>query len=109
MQRIPTQFAFRPSVAARKVAGADLPRIARLALEAILKNGLSLEIAHQQIAYGEHHFAFASRIGSRGQLILELDLGNPGLAGRVILEDDLRQAERVSGMIRSPRRGGHRP
>jgi hypothetical protein len=108
MQRYPAQLVFRPSLAARKAAGSDLGKIARLALEAILKNGRSLEVAHQQIAFGTSHFALSSRLGSRGQLILELDVGHPVLAGRVILEDDLRRAERASGMVRSPKPGKRR-
>jgi len=107
-QRFPAHLVFRPSVAARKAAGSDLAKVARLALAAILKNGQTLEIAHQQIVYGKSHFALSSRLGARGQLILDLDLGGPQLAGRVILEDDLRQAERASGVIRPRGQGGRR-
>ncbi len=109
MQRYPAQLVFRPSLAARKAAGSDLGKIARLALDAILKNGRTLEIAHQQIAFGKSHFVLSSRLGNRGQLILDLDIGSPQLAGRVILEDDLKQAERASGLVRSPRPGRRRP
>ena len=109
MQRYPAQLVFRPSLAARKVAGSDLGKIARLALEAILRNGRTLEIAHQQIAFGKSHFVLSSRLGSRGQLILELDIGCPVLSRRAILEDDLRRAEQASGMVRSPRSGKRRP
>lgn len=104
-QRFPAHLVFRPSVAARKAAGSDLPKVARLALAAILKNGQTLEIAHQQIVFGKTHFALSSRLGSRGQLVLELDLGDPQLARRVILEGDLRQAERASSVIRPPPQG----
>jgi hypothetical protein len=107
-QRFPAHLVFRPSLAARKAAGSDLARVARLALATILKNGQTLEIAHQQIVFGKIHFALSSRLGGRGQLILELDLGDPQLAGRVILEDDLRQAERASGVSRPPGRGRQR-
>ncbi|MGD9884670.1 MAG: hypothetical protein AB7F22_15435 [Reyranella sp.] len=108
-QRFPAQIVFRPSVAVRKAAGSGLGQLARLALAAILENGQTLEIAHQQIVFGKTHFALSSRLGNRGQLILELDLGHPSLACRVILEDDLRQAERASGVIRGPTRGRRRP
>jgi hypothetical protein len=107
-QRFPAHLVFRPSVAARKAAGSDLARVARLALAAILENGQTLEIAYQQIVFGKTHFALSSRLGVRGQLILELDLGDPQLAGRVILEDDLRRAERASGVIRPPGQGRRR-
>jgi len=108
MQLYPSQLVFCPSVAVRKAAGADLGKVARLALEAVLKNGRCLEIAHQQITYGKSHFALSSRIGNRGQLILELDIGSPALANRIILEHDLRGAERANGMIRPLRPGGRR-
>lgn len=106
MQRYPTQLVFRPSVAARKAAGADLGKVARLALAAILKNGRTLEIAHQQIVFGNSHFALSSWLGGRGQLILDLDVGSANLVGRVILEDDLRRTERANGTARPPRPRG---
>ena len=99
MQRYPSQLMFRPSAAVVKVAGSHLGKVARLALEAVLKNGQTLEIAHQQFGYGTCHFALSSRIGSRGQLILEIDIGLPELADRVILEDELRRAGRAHGLI----------
>ena len=99
MQRYPSQLNFRPSDAVRKVAGSHLGEVARLALNAVLKNGRTLEIAHQQFGYGTSHFALSSRIGRRGQLILEVDIGIRGLADRVILEEELRRAERARGLI----------
>jgi hypothetical protein len=99
MQRYPSRLVFRPSAAVREAAGPDLGKIARLALEAVLKNGRSLEIAHQQVAYGKVHYALSSWIGNRGQLVLELDIGNAELAGRVILEEELKRAERANGLI----------
>ena len=107
MQRYPSQLNFRPSDAVRRAAGPHLGKVARLALEAVLKNGSTLEIAHQQFGYGLFQFALSSRIGSRGQLILEVDVGIPELADRIILEQDLRWAEQAHGMMqrsRKPRR-----
>ena len=88
----------------RKAAGSHLRKVARLALEAVLKNGSTLEIAHQQFDYGPLQFALSSRIGGRGQLILEVDIGIPVLADRIILEEDLRQAERARGVIQRSRK-----
>lgn len=105
MQRYPSQLVFRPSIAARKAAGPDLGKVARLALEAVLKNGQSPEIAHHQFEFGKSCFALSSRIGTRGQLILEVDVGIPQLAGRTILEDDLRRAEQANAKFRSPQPG----
>ena len=104
MQRYPSQLNFRPSVAVRKAAGSHLDKVARLALEAVLKHGSTLEIAHQQFGYGPFQFALSSWIGSRGQLILEVDIGIPELAGRVILEEDLRRAERAHGVMQRARK-----
>lgn len=106
MQRYPSQLHFRPSIAARKAAGPDLGKVARLALDAVLKNGRSPEIAHQQFEFGRTCFVLSSRIGIRGQLILELDVGIAGLAGRTILEDDLRRAELANAKSRLPQPGG---
>lgn len=105
MQRYPSQLVFHPSIAARKAAGPDLAKVARLALEAVLKNGQSPEIAHQQFEFGRSCFALSSRIGTRGQLILEVDVGIPGLTERTILEGDLRRAEQASSKSRSVQPG----
>jgi len=62
-------------------------------LRAILTHRKSLEVAHQQIRYGKHHLAFSSRVGSCGDLIVEIDLGDPGLDKRLFTEDELRRSE----------------
>jgi hypothetical protein len=87
-------FHFLPSHAARRVLGADHEKVAILALRAILKHRRGLEVAHQQIRYGDHDFAFSSRIGSTGNLIVELDIGDARLSDRLVLEEDLRRAAR---------------
>jgi hypothetical protein len=89
-------FIIVPSHSARAVLGANLPKAAVLALRAILINRKSLEVAHQQIRFGKHQLVFSSRIGSKGDLILELDLGDPRLRERLILENDLRRAEHAA-------------
>jgi hypothetical protein len=61
----------------------------------MLKSRRSLEVAHQQIRFGQHHLAFCSRIGSLGDLIIELDIGDPRLSNRIILEEDLRRARKA--------------
>jgi len=45
----------------------------------------------------KHAFAFSSRIGREGDIILDLDVGLPGLGKRLLLETELRRAERVLG------------
>jgi hypothetical protein len=85
--------------------GRRAERAAVLALRAILRNHRQLEVAHQQIQFGGHHLAFSSRITARGDLVIELDLGDPRLEGRIVLEDELRQAtRRVRGIAHDGRR-----
>jgi len=81
---------------ARKLLGANLGKAAVVALRAMLFHRKSLEVAHQQVRFGKHELAFSSRIGKNGDLILNLDLGDPALAGRLILENDLRRAEQTA-------------
>jgi len=83
-----------PTHAARQALAADLAKVAVLAMKAILRNRRGIEVAHQQIRYRKRDFAFSSRIGARGDLIIELDMGDPKLSDRIILEDDLRRAAR---------------
>ncbi len=87
-------FGFYLSKAASDMLGARADRVAVLALRAILSHRKSLEVAHQQIRYCGRDFVFCSRVTSKGQLIIELDLGDSRLSDLLILEDDLRQAER---------------
>lgn len=97
-------FIVVPSHPARAALGANLARAAVLALRAILLHRKSVEVAHQQIRFGRHDLVFSSRIGNRGDLILELDLGDPRLRERLILENDLRGAEHAARAHVRPRR-----
>jgi hypothetical protein len=99
-----------PSAAARALLGRELPAVAVLALQAILRNHRGIEVAHQQIRFRKHHLAFSSRIGRHGDLIVDLDIGDPQLGGRVILEGDLQRAERRAREEARPgrERDGHR-
>jgi hypothetical protein len=85
-------FLIMPSHAARSLLGAALPNVAVLALRAILSHRKGLEVAHQQIRY--RNLVFSSRIGARGDLIIELDIGDPRLSNRLVMEEDLRRLER---------------
>ena len=64
-----------------------------MAMQAILRNGRGVEVALQQIDYRKRPIAFSSRIGQMGDLILELDVGDPSLTGRLFLEQDFRRAQ----------------
>ena len=91
--------------AAEKLIGADLAGVAVAALRAAIRHGQGLEIAHQQIRWGEHDLAFSTRIGKLGDLVIELDVGDPSLRDRVVLEADLRrEARKVRGIREEARR-----
>jgi hypothetical protein len=74
--------------------GPDVRKVAVLAAKSILRNKKGLEVAHQQIRFGQHDLAFCSRIGNHGDLILELDIGDPRLGNRLILEEELQRARK---------------
>ena len=82
------------SPAVEKIVGSHGSHIAVLALRAILRGGRGIEIAHQQVQYLGHDFAFSSRVTRNGDLVIELDIGMPALRDRVVLEEDLRRAQR---------------
>ena len=94
MSRTNLPFYYFASAAASKLVGRDLERVAVKALRAILLNGKGLEVAHQQIRWGEHFLAFSSRVTRAGELVVDLDLGDPSLSHRIVLESELREKMR---------------
>jgi hypothetical protein len=94
MYRASLPILMNATPAARKLLGQDLPRFAVLAVQAILRHRRGIEVAHQQVRFRKACIAFSSRIGREGDLILDLDVGNPALGERVVMEIDLRKAER---------------
>jgi hypothetical protein len=93
MDRAALPFLLVATPAARAALGRDLNKVAVLAAQALLRHRKTLEIAHQQLRYRKQLIAFSSRVGRHGDLILELDVGDPALENRVVLEADLRRAE----------------
>jgi hypothetical protein len=83
-----------PSRTVSELLGSHIGYVALLAIRSILKNRRGIEVAYQQILYRGHHLALSSRITARGDLVIEIDVGDPSLAQRLILEDELRSAER---------------
>jgi hypothetical protein len=108
MHRASLPILMTATPAAQKLLGPELPKVAVLAVQAILRHRRGIEVAHQQIRYRKHHFAFSSRIGRHGDLILDLDVGDPALENRIVIEADLRRAERQSAARREDERD-HRP
>jgi hypothetical protein len=103
MQRAYFPIIYSASPAVIQRTGPDLHRAVVLALRAILKYSKSLEVAHQQIRFKGQDLAFCSRISGGGDLIIELDIGDARLSGRIILEHELSAAERRARKI-----SGHR-
>jgi len=95
MHRSFLPFLFQPSPAATRLLGRRCADAALLALRAILAHNRSLEVAHQQIRFGGHDFAFSSRITAGGDLVIDLDVGDPRLENRIVLEAELRAATRT--------------
>jgi hypothetical protein len=82
-----------PSRRVSERLGSHVAAMAVLAIRAILKNRRGLEVAYQQILYRGHHLALSSRITAQGDLVIAVDIGDPNLADRLILEAELRDAE----------------
>jgi hypothetical protein len=93
MDRASLPFLLVTTPALREALGRDVDKVAVLAAQALLRHRKTLEVAHQQVRYRKHMIAFSSRVGRHGDLILELDMGDPALGDRLILEADLRRAE----------------
>jgi hypothetical protein len=106
MHRASLPILMTATPAVQKLLGPELPKVAVLAVQAILRHRRGVEVAHQQIRYRKHQFAFSSRIGRHGDLILDLDVGDPSLQNRIVIEADLRRAERAQA---SQREQEHRP
>lgn len=85
-------FSFIASSALVERYGADTRRIALLALRAAFVRTRQLEVAHQQISFRGDPIALSTHVTASGQLVVELDVGDPRLADRLILEEELRRA-----------------
>jgi hypothetical protein len=83
-----------PSRTVRERLGSEIANVALLAIRAIMRNQRGIEVAYQQILYRGHHLALSSRITAGGDLAITIDVGDPSLAQRLILEDELHGAER---------------
>jgi hypothetical protein len=106
-------FLFLYTHAAGQLLGRDGATVAALALKAILSHRKSLEVAHQQVRFRNHDFAFSSRITAQGELVVELDVGDPDLSERIVLEEELRAATRkvrgIADEARRQKKSGYRP
>ena len=102
MNRAFLPFRFLPSAVLVDRFGKELFAIAVLAVRAVLKHRKSLEIAHQQIIFRDTPIALSTRISETGDVIVDLDIGDPNLANRIILEDELLRAAQSARTIAGP-------
>jgi len=94
MPRAYLPFIFNPSHAAVDALGSQCGTVALLAVRAVLRHARSLDVAHQQVMWRGQDYAFSSSVSASGELVVDLDLGDPKLAGRIVLEDELRRVKR---------------
>lgn len=73
-----------PSAEARAALGAQLQAAGRAAWCAIAARKQGLEFAHLQFCFADTTLALASRLRPDGFLVIELGLGDPRQAARVI-------------------------
>jgi len=105
MNRAYLPFIFNPAAVVVQALGPDAERVALLAVRAVLRHARALEVAHEQVTWRGQAFAFSSRISAAGELVIELDVGDPRLAHHIVLEDELRAVTRkVRGIAHEQRR-----
>ena len=78
---------------ARAALGAQQRAVGRAAWRALAGLGQGLEMAHFQIVFAGVTLAVSSRLRNDGFIVIELGLGDPRQAARVIPAAQLRQAE----------------
>jgi hypothetical protein len=81
------------SAEARAMLGASIRTAALAAWHEIARRGRGLEMAHFQIAHGGVTLAVSSKLRRDGFIEIELGIGDPRQAARVIPAADLRRAE----------------
>lgn len=94
MARALLPFYVHASQPARELLGVHLEKAAIAAIRAVIKNQRGVEIAFQQINYAGRCLALSSRVTRAGDIVIDLDIGNPALDGHVILETEMIRAER---------------
>lgn len=82
-----------PSVEARAALGVQLQPAALAAWREIARHGQGIEMAHFQIVHAGVTLAVCSRLRRDGFIEIELGLGDPRQAARVIPAAQLRRAE----------------
>jgi hypothetical protein len=99
MQRAFVPFRFVPSRGVTRALSGDLLVVAVDALRAVIRQAKALEFAHQQIEVRGHHIALSTCVTDTGELIVELDLGDPAVTDRLVTEAELRRANEQAKVI----------
>jgi hypothetical protein len=92
MFRVLAPVVIVPSPETRRALGAELRPAALAAWREIARRGEGIEMAHLQIVHAGVTLAVCSHIRRDGFIEIELGLGDPKLAARVIPAAELRRA-----------------
>ncbi len=84
MFRVLAPVVITPSAEARHALGAELRNAALAAWRAIARRGEGIEMAHLQIVHAGVTLAVCSQLRRDGLIAIEIGLGDPALAARVI-------------------------
>ena len=82
-----------PSAEVRRILGDRLKPVGCAAWCEIARRGQGLEFAHLQLSFEGITLALCSRLRSDGVIAIEIGLGDPRQAARVVTATDYRQAE----------------
>lgn len=104
MFRVQTQVIVVPTLEVRQALGGDVKAAGLAAWRELARRGQGLEMAHFQIVHNGVTLAIASRLRRDGMIEVEIGLGDPRQAARVIPAVELRRAEtgvrrRSGGMV----------
>jgi hypothetical protein len=95
-----------PTTEVRHLLGVHVQPAGRAAWLEIARRGKGIELAHFQIVYNNVTLAISSRLRADGIIEIEIGVGDPRQAARVIPVSDLRKAE---DKLHGARRRGDRP
>ncbi len=84
MFRVLAPVVITPSAEARRALGPELRNAAMAAWREIARRGDGIEMAHLQIVHAGITLAVCSRLRRDGLIAIELGLGDPKLAARII-------------------------
>lgn len=90
-----------PTAEARQALGLNLVSAGKAAWREIARRRQGLEYAHLQISYAGVTLAICSRLRADGVIIIEVGIGDPRQAARVVPAAELRRAEAQAASRRS--------